>query len=72
MSTDISGAYMGRWGDERRNSRRIYVALGHDELIRPLGIISEIISESYTFSVNKMHLKIASENGGHFIPASMC
>ena len=30
-------------------------------LIRPLETTSEIVSESYTFSVKKMHLKIASE-----------
>ena len=34
MSTEISGSYMGRWEKERRISRRKYVALGHDELIR--------------------------------------
>ena len=32
MSTEISGTYIGHWGDERRKSRRIYVELGHDEL----------------------------------------
>ena len=32
MSTEISATYLGRWGNKHRKSRRIYVALGHDEL----------------------------------------
>ena len=32
MSTEISAIYLGRWGNEHWKSRRIYVALGHDEL----------------------------------------
>ena len=37
MSTEISAPYLGRWGNKHWKSRRIYVALGHDELrMRPL------------------------------------
>ena len=32
MSTEISAPYLGRWGNTHWKSRRIYVALGHDEL----------------------------------------
>ena len=32
MSTEISAPYLGRWGNKHWKSRRIYVALGHDEL----------------------------------------
>ena len=32
MSTEISATYLGRWGNKHWKSRRIYVALGHDEL----------------------------------------
>ena len=32
MSTEISDPYLGRWGNKPWKSRRIYVALGHDEL----------------------------------------
>ena len=35
MSTEISAPYLGRWGNKPWKSRRIYVALGHDELTRP-------------------------------------
>ena len=34
MSTEISAPYPGRWGNKHWKSRRIYVALGHDELKR--------------------------------------
>ena len=34
MSTEISATYLGRCGNKHWKSRRIYVALGHDELIR--------------------------------------
>ena len=41
-------------------------------LIGPLGTnFSEILIEIYTFSFKKIHLKISSSNGGHFISASM-
>ena len=33
MSTEISAPYPGRWGNKHWKSRRIYVALGHDEII---------------------------------------
>ena len=33
MSTEISATYLGRWGNKHWKSRRIYVALGHDELM---------------------------------------
>ena len=33
MSTEISAPYPGRWGNKHWKSRRIYVALGHDELM---------------------------------------
>ena len=33
MSTEISATYLGCWGNKYWKSRRIYVALGHDELI---------------------------------------
>ena len=32
ISTEISAPYLGRWGNKHWKSRRIYVALGHDEL----------------------------------------
>ena len=32
MSTEISATYLGRWGNKYWKSRRIYVALGHDDL----------------------------------------
>ena len=32
MSTEISVTYLGGWGHKHWKSRRIYVALGHDEL----------------------------------------
>ena len=32
MSTEINATYMGRWGNKHLKSRRIYVALGNDEL----------------------------------------
>ena len=32
MSTEISATYLGRCGNKHWKSRRIYVALGHDEL----------------------------------------
>ena len=32
MSTEISATYLGRRGNKHWKSRRIYVALGHDEL----------------------------------------
>ena len=37
MSTEISATYLGRWGNKHWKSRRICVALGHDELntLRP-------------------------------------
>ena len=42
-------------------------------LIGPLGTkFSEILVEIHTFSFKKTHLKILSENGGHFVLASMC
>ena len=33
MSTEISATYLGRCGNKHWKSRRIYVALGHDELM---------------------------------------
>ena len=42
-------------------------------LIRPLGTnFSEISFEINTFSFKKLHLKMSSENGGHFDSVSMC
>ena len=42
-------------------------------LIGPLGTnFSEILIEFHTFSFKKMHLKMSSGNGGHFVSASMC
>ena len=32
IGTEISATYLGRWGNTHWKSRRIYVALGHDEL----------------------------------------
>ena len=32
MSTEINAIYLGRWGNKHWKSRRIYVALGHDEI----------------------------------------
>ena len=32
MSTELSATYLGCWGNKHCKSRRIYVALGHDEL----------------------------------------
>ena len=41
-------------------------------LIRPLGTkFCEILIEIKTFSFKKMHLKMSSANGGHFVSASM-
>ena len=41
-------------------------------LIRPLGTnFSEILIEIYAFSFKKIHLKMSSGNGGHFVSASM-
>ena len=41
-------------------------------LIWPLGTnFSEILIEIYTFSFKKIHLKMLSGNGGHFVSASM-
>ena len=34
--------------------------------------LSEILIESHLFSFKKMHLKMSSANGGHFVSASMC
>ena len=34
MSFEISATYLGRWGNKHWKSRRIYVALGHDELMK--------------------------------------
>ena len=36
MSTEISATYLGRCGNKHWKSRRIYVALGHDELNKPV------------------------------------
>ena len=42
-------------------------------LIGPLGTnFSEILTGIQTFSFTKMHLKISSGNGVHFVLASMC
>ena len=42
-------------------------------LIGPWGTnFSEILIEIYTFSFKKIHLKMSSGNGGHFVSASMC
>ena len=39
----------------------------------PLGTnFIEILDEIYVFSFKKMHLKLSSGNGGHFVSASMC
>ena len=41
-------------------------------LIRPLGThFCDILIEIYTFSLTKIHLKMSSGNGGHFVSASM-
>ena len=41
-------------------------------LIGPMGTnFSEILIEIYTFSFKKMHLKMSSTNGGHFVLASI-
>ena len=41
-------------------------------LIRPSGAnFSEILIKIYTFLFKKMHLKMSSGNGGHFVSASM-
>ena len=43
-------------------------------LIGALGTthFSEILIEIYTFSFKKIHFKISSGNGDHFISVSMC
>ena len=42
-------------------------------LIRPLGTnFNEMFIEILTFSFMKMHLKVSSANGVHFVSASMC
>ena len=42
-------------------------------LIGPLGTkFSEILIEIHTFSFKKIHLKMSSGNGGHFVSVSMC
>ena len=42
-------------------------------LIGPLGTnFSEILIEIHTFSFKKIHPKMSSGNGGHFVSASMC
>ena len=42
-------------------------------LIGPLGTnFSEIEIKIHTFSFKKMHLKMSSRNGSHFVSASMC
>ena len=42
-------------------------------LIGPQGInFSEMLIEIHTFSFKKINLKCRLENGGHFVPASMC
>ena len=42
-------------------------------LIWPLGTnFSEIFIKIDTFSLSKMHLKMSSGNGGHFVSVSMC
>ena len=42
-------------------------------LIEPLGTyFSEILIQIHAFSFKKMLLKMSSENGGHFVSASMC
>ena len=42
-------------------------------LMGPLGTnFSEMLIEIHTFSFKKIHLKMSSGNGGHFVSASMC
>ena len=42
-------------------------------LIGPLGTnLSEILIAILTFSFKKMHLKVSSVKGGHFVLPSMC
>ena len=42
-------------------------------LIGPLGIdFNENSTEIHIFSFKKIHLKMSSGNGGHFVSASMC
>ena len=42
-------------------------------LIRTLGTnFGETLSEIHTFSFKKMHLKISSKNGSHFVSAPVC
>ena len=39
MSTEISAPYLGHWGNKHWKSRRIYVALGHDELTKDCSLV---------------------------------
>ena len=42
-------------------------------LTEPLGKnVCEILIEVYIFSPKKVHSKLLSENGGHYMSASMC
>ena len=42
-------------------------------LIGPLGTqFSEILIETHIFSLKKIHMKMSSGKGGHFVSASMC
>ena len=43
MSTEISATYLGRCGNKHWKSRRIYVALGHDELMKYMPSIFHVV-----------------------------
>ena len=51
MGTGISDAYVGRWGDKHWKSRRMYVALGHDELNRRYLDVLHFITSPGTWSL---------------------
>ena len=54
MSTEISATYLGRCGNKHWKSRRIYVALGHDELSCARQILS-MANHFHTRAVSKMY-----------------
>ena len=54
MSTEISATYLGRWGNKHWKSRRIYVALGHDELIRWIELWNIISNCNFRFAASAL------------------
>ena len=56
MSTEISATYLGRWGNKHWKSRRIYVALGHDELKH---FYAKLIGAKFLYVNSEIYGKVA-------------